>query len=179
MVSQTLAGVFGWVANPNQNDLSKFSLDIATWSLVPSSDHVYFREHEAEVEMAECRFCGEQVAWFSKEHEECLQQHNRALSAVGRLITGHLDTARSARWLHNQAVAAARRGHLTVGELRNAAKSAIEDLARKASADHPAALSDANRIMAAAQAFGLDLKECGSAAITLGKSAASSSDGSS
>ena len=127
--------------------------------------------------MAECRFCWEQVAWFSKEHEECLHQHNRALTAVGRLITRHLDTKQSAQALHDQAVATARRGHLTVGELRNATVSAIEHLANKASADHPATQSDVDRIKAATYAFGLELADCGSAAIILGESAATARAG--
>ena len=127
--------------------------------------------------MAQCRFCGEQVAWFSMEHEECLRQHNRALTAVGHLIARHLDTKQSAQALHDQAVAAARRGYLTLGELRNVAVNGIEHLANEASADHPAAQSDADRIKAAAYAFGLELADCGSAAIILGESAATARAG--
>ena len=123
--------------------------------------------------MAKCRFCGEQVAWFSKEHEECLHQHSRSLIEVSELIRGHLDTKQPARELYDRAVAAARRGHMTVGEVRNAAVNAIEHLETRASADHPATQADAYRIKAAAQAFRLELDDCGSVGIILRQSAAS------
>ena len=127
--------------------------------------------------MAKCRFCGEQVAWFSNEHGECAEQHSRSLLEVSQLIRGHLDTKQPARELYDRAVTAARRGHMTVGELRNAAVNAIEHLATYASADHPATQADADRIKSAAKAFRLELNECGSSGIMLSKSAVSRARG--
>jgi hypothetical protein len=119
--------------------------------------------------MAQCRFCGEQVAWFRKEHDECLHQHNRALTAVGHLISRHLETQYSANRLHDQAIATARRGYMTVGELRNVAVRGIEHLAHEASNDHPVIQADVDRIKAVARAFGLGLADCGSAGTVLSK----------